>query len=45
MTPVVPGREITTTAPDWYGRPWAELWERYFEQGMSRPEVGVVGFE
>jgi hypothetical protein len=45
MTPVVPGREITTTAPDWYGRPWAALWERYFEQGMSRPEADVVGFE
>jgi len=21
-----------------YGRPWAQIWERYFEQGMKRPE-------
>jgi len=21
-----------------YGRPWNELWETYFEQGMERPE-------
>jgi hypothetical protein len=24
--------------PDWYGRPWAAIWERYFEEGMSKPE-------
>ena len=44
MTPVVPGKEISVTAPDWYGRPWAQLWERYFEKGMSRPDEDVVGF-
>jgi hypothetical protein len=21
-----------------YGRPWAQIWEHYFEQGMQRPE-------
>jgi hypothetical protein len=21
-----------------YGRPWAQLWEKYFEQGMDRPK-------
>jgi len=21
-----------------YGRPWAQLWEKYFEQGMKRPD-------
>jgi hypothetical protein len=20
-----------------YGRPWAQIWERYFEDGMERP--------
>ena len=20
-----------------YGRPWAAVWERYFEQGMTKP--------
>ena len=26
--------------PDMYGRPWAKNWEKYFEQGMKRPEAG-----
>jgi hypothetical protein len=21
-----------------YGRPWAQLWEKYFENGMERPK-------
>ena len=21
-----------------YGRPWAQIWEKYWEQGMERPE-------
>jgi hypothetical protein len=21
-----------------YGRPWAQIWEKYFEQGMERPK-------
>jgi hypothetical protein len=21
-----------------YGRPWAQYWERYFEQGMQKPK-------
>jgi hypothetical protein len=24
--------------PDIYGRPWAQIWERYFESGMQRPD-------
>jgi hypothetical protein len=24
--------------PDLYDRPWARLWEKYFEQGMERPK-------
>ena len=30
----VPG----VTVPDMYGRPWAQLWEKYFEQGMQKPK-------
>ena len=36
--PVTPGTDIQYTVPDMYGRPWAKIWERYFEQGMSRPK-------
>ena len=36
-TPVTPGRTFEYTVPDIYGRPWAEIWERYHEQGMERP--------
>jgi hypothetical protein len=35
--PVSPGTMIEYTVPDMYGRPWAQIWERYFEQGMQRP--------
>jgi len=37
-TPVSPGTVIEYKVPDMYGRPWAELWEEYHEQGMQRPE-------
>jgi len=36
--PVAPGTEIDYTVPDMYARPWATIWERYFEDGMERPE-------
>jgi hypothetical protein len=36
--PVSPGVTIEYTVPDMFGRPWAEIWERYFEEGMKRPE-------
>jgi hypothetical protein len=32
-----PGTTIDYTVPDMYGRPWAQIWEQYFEQGMTRP--------
>ncbi len=35
--PLSPGVTIDYTVPDMYGRPWAQIWERYFEQGMERP--------
>jgi hypothetical protein len=36
-TPVPPGATFEYTVPDLYGRPWAEVWERYHERGMQRP--------
>jgi len=35
--PLSPGTTIEYTVPDMYGRPWAQIWERYFEKGMQRP--------
>jgi hypothetical protein len=35
--PLSPGVTIDYTVPDMFGRPWAEIWERYFEDGMERP--------
>jgi hypothetical protein len=36
--PRSPGSSIEYTVPDFYGRPWAEIWEKHFEKGMKRPE-------
>jgi hypothetical protein len=38
-TPVSPGTELLYRVPDIYGRPWAQIWEQYFEQGMEKPEA------
>jgi hypothetical protein len=37
-TPVSPGTTIEYEVPDMFGRPWAQMWEKYFEEGMQRPE-------
>jgi hypothetical protein len=37
-TAVSPGNVIEYEVPDMYGRPWAQIWEKYFEQGMERPK-------
>jgi hypothetical protein len=37
-TPLTPGVAIEFEVPDMYGRPWAQIWEKYWEQGMERPE-------
>ena len=37
-TPKTPGNVIEYEVPDTYGRPWAQIWEKYFEQDMRRPE-------
>ena len=36
-TPMSPGQTFQYTVPDIYGRPWAQIWERYHEKGMTRP--------
>jgi hypothetical protein len=33
------GTVIEYRIPDWYDRPWARVWEEYFEEGMQRPEI------
>lgn len=38
LQPVRPGTVIEFRLPDWYDRPWARVWEEYFEEGMQRPE-------
>jgi hypothetical protein len=37
-TPLTPGTVVEYEMPDMYGRPWAAIWERYFEEGMSKPD-------
>jgi hypothetical protein len=37
-TPVSPGDVIQYEVPNMYDRPWAHIWEEYFEQDMERPE-------
>jgi hypothetical protein len=37
-TPVTPGTVIEYEVPDMYGRPWAHIWEKYWEEGMQKPE-------
>ena len=45
-TPMVPGQTFEYTIPDIFGRPWAQIWERYHEEGMERPEEeGLFGFD
>jgi hypothetical protein len=38
-TPVSPDTVIEYQVPDMYGRPWAQMWERYNEQGMEKPDA------
>jgi hypothetical protein len=38
-TPLSPGRSFEYEVLDMYGRPWAQLWEKYHEPGMKRPEA------
>jgi hypothetical protein len=36
-TPLAPGATFEYEVLDMYGRPWAYLWEKYYEQGMEKP--------
>jgi hypothetical protein len=29
---------IELEVPDMFGRPWAQTWEKYYEQGMKDPQ-------
>jgi len=46
-TPMVPGQTFEYQVPDIFGRPWAQIWEQYHEDGMQRPEEneGLFGFD
>jgi len=46
-TPMAPGNVIEYEVPDMYGRPWAQLWEKYQEEGMSKPapETDIFSFD
>jgi hypothetical protein len=37
-SPTSPGTVIEYEVPDMYGRPWAQIWEKYWEEGMEKPE-------
>lgn len=37
-TTVPPGTVIRYQVEDPFGRPWAAIWEQYFEKGMQRPK-------
>jgi hypothetical protein len=39
-----PGQTFEYTLPDIFGRPWAQIWERYHEKGMERPKEAAGRF-
>jgi hypothetical protein len=41
-TPKSVGDVIQYQVPDLYGRPWAKLWEEYFERGMQKPKADDI---
>ena len=45
-TQVAPGEVIEFEVPDMFGRPWARIWEKNFEQNMDRPKEELdLGFK
>ena len=45
-TPRAPGSVVEYRVPAIPGRPWADIWERYHEDGMARPEdEDIFNFE
>ena len=45
-TPMNPGDTYEAYVPDMFGRPWAEIWEKFHEEGMEAPqdEVDIFSF-
>ena len=41
-TPVSPSNVIEQEVLDMYDRPWAQLWEKYWENGMERPQKADI---
>ena len=39
---VSPGQVFAYQQPDWFGRPWAHVWEQYHEEGMTPPETDAL---
>ena len=45
-TPASPGDVLEYEVPDMYGRPWGQIWEKYHERGMEKPESDdIFSFE
>jgi hypothetical protein len=45
-TPVSPGAVFQFEQPDMFGRPWGQIWEKYHEQGMKKPQpADIFSFE
>jgi hypothetical protein len=45
-TTMAPGTVIQYRVEDLFGRPWAAIWEEYFEKGMQRPkEKEIFNFD
>jgi len=45
-TQIAPGQVIEYRVPDMFGRPWAKIWEEWFEQDMQRPNDELdLGFD
>jgi hypothetical protein len=45
-TPMAPGQSFEYLVPDIFGRPWAQIWERYHEDGLQQPVVeSIFDFE
>jgi hypothetical protein len=41
-TPMSPGKSFDYDVLDMFGRPWAQIWEKYHEQGLHKPEAAEL---
>ena len=45
-TQIAPGQVIQYRVPDMLDRPWAKIWEEFFEKNMDRPKEELdLGFK